>query len=65
MIGRGGAILALYTMNQLQAELDRTPQQIRKVLKTKDKLIKLLPQHRIEKDNGRVFYDDTILEALK
>ena len=57
--------MALYTMNQLQAELDRTPQQIRKVLKTKDKLIKLLPQHRIEKDNGRVFYDDAILEALK
>lgn len=56
--------MALYTMNQLQTETQRTPQAIRKVFKNNEKLKALLPQHRIEKDNGRVYYDDAILEAL-
>ena len=57
--------MALYTMNQLQTETQRTPQAIRKVFKNNEKIKALLPQHRIEKDNGRVYFDDAILEALK
>ena len=64
-IGRGGATMALYSMNQLQAEVNRTPQSIRQVLKSNDKLKALLPQHKITKPNKQVFYDEEILNALK
>ena len=57
--------MALYSMNQLQAEVMRTPQSIRQVFKNNDKLKALLPRHKITKPNKQVFYDEEILTALK
>ena len=54
-----------YSMKQLESITQRPPQTIRRLMRNNEELIALLPQHRVEKSGGRVFFDDAILDWLK
>lgn len=53
-----------YTMKDLQERTQKTPQTIRRVLRTYPKAVSLIPEHRTETANGKVFFDDAILSCL-
>lgn len=54
-----------YSMKDLQTITGKPPQTINRLMRLNKELIALLPEHRTKLTNGKVFYDDAILEWLK
>ena len=52
----------LYSMKQLESITGKAPQTLHRLMRQKKSLIELLPEHRIKLNDGKVFYDEAILE---